>query len=281
MESLQNILKTLLLLFFIVLYNYSMVEAQIEDTYEYRVDLPVENTGRNLELDFYRGLIHIKAGYPDAKELEIKSAILDYNKYINIENPDDSLQLFKTNSIPDLNIETDSNSIRISNSTQRNIIYIEIAVPPSFSVQASTAHLGRFMIKDISGNLDLNNYSGNIYLHDVAGAISAQSTRNGSISVKFVKIKPQNPIVLTTYGGNLNLSLPAETGADLRMRSELGIVESDFPIDQTLQTSDNLASPPDQNSEPPVNWIDTKLGKGGPLLLLQTIRGDIVIKKSE
>lgn len=258
-----------------------MVKAQITDTYRYTVDLPKKNTVGNMELDFYRGIIHITAGDPNAKVLEIKSAILDYDQYSNAENPEDSLQFFKTNDIPDLDIETDSTSLRISNASQRNIIYIEIALPPSFSIQATTSHLGRFVIREISGNIDLNNYSGNIYLYDVAGAISAQSIRDGSISVSFDKIKPQNPIVLTTYSGNLTLSLPDGTGVDLRMRTELGVIESDFSLDKSLQTNDNQVPPPDQNTESSVNWIDTKLGKGGPLLLLQTIRGDIVIKKSE
>lgn len=258
-----------------------MVKAQITDTYRYRVDLPSEIVDRNIELDFYRGIIHITAGDPDAKALEVKSAILDYDRYSNAENPGDSLQLYKTSSIPDLEIETDGTFIRISNVEQRNIIYIEVALPPSFSVQATTSHFGSFEIRDISGNLDLSNYSGNIYLKDVAGAISAESIRNGAISAEFENIKPQNPVIMTTYGGDLNLSLPAETGADLRMRTELGIVENDFSIDETLQTHDNQVPPPDQNTESPVNWIDTKLGKGGPLILLQTIRGNIVIKKSE
>lgn len=256
------------------------LRAQLSNTYNYHVVIPSGGEQGKLSLEFYRGILRIIAGSPGATTLEIKSAVLNYDRYRKAINPEDSLQRYKVNRMPELEIETDNSTVRISNASHRDIIYIEVVVPPSFSIQAVTRHFGRFEIEGIKGNLDLNNFSGNILLRDVTGTLSAQTIRNGSISAWFTKNVPQKPAVITTYRGDITLSLPAESSIDLRLRTELGQVESDFSHKERIGVGgDRLIPSPEQLPQTPAFWVESKINDGGPLFLLQTIRGNIILKK--
>jgi len=256
------------------------VDAQVKNTYSYEIDNPASSDSVNLELDFYRAIIFIKAGNPGLKSLQAKTAILDYKRFREMGRPRDSLHRFNTNTMANLEVTTGDAKIRISDNLQRDIVYLEITVPPGISIKASTAHFGRFDIEDVSGNLDLKNYSGDINLRNAGGSISAQTIRDGSIFVEYSSRAPQHPAVLSTYRGDIHVLVAEDAGLDLRMRTEMGRLESEFEIDKTMADSgDSLITPPGFQQGSSSFWVESTLNEGGPLFLLQTIRGDILIKQ--
>lgn len=273
--------KTLIFLIFIMVVALpEPVDAQVTNTYNYEIDIPASTDSVNLELDFYRAIIQITSGNPDDETLHVNSALLDYNRFQDMGRPRDSLQLFNTRQAPNLEIVSGDSEIEISDNLHRDIVYLEISVPPGMSIKATTAHFGRFDIEGVSGNLDLKNYSGNIYLQDTGGSISAQTIRDGSIFAEFRSSVPRQPAVLSTYGGNIHVIILPDAGLDLRMRTELGRLESEFRMEKTMDaTGDNLITTPGLRKGSSSFWVESTLNKGGPLFLLQTIRGDIFIRR--
>lgn len=256
--------------------------AQLSRAYQYDVSLPADPGKTQLTFDFYRAIVHLKAGHPSSSSLKIKSAVLDYNRFRQAGNPLDSLDVYQTELNPDLQIASTDSTIRISNATQRNIIFIEIAVPPVISVKATAAHFGRFNLEGITGNIDLKNYTGQINLRDVQGTVSAESIRDGSISMNFDKVTPVHAAVITTYSGDITLSLPPKAGINIRMRTELGDIKSDFDFNKTMKKKGPVMKQHSSQSEQqnsPYFWLDTQLNQGGPLCLIQTIRGDILLNR--
>jgi len=250
--------------------------GQLSHTYHYDIPLPAAPGKMQLTLDFYRAIIHLQAGNPSVSSLEIKSAVLDYNRFREAGDPIDSLDTYQINRNPDLQVAPTDTSIRISNTTQRDIIFIEITLPPAISIKATASQFGRFDLEGITGNMDLKNYTGQINLRDVQGAISAESIRDGSISMYFNKVNPEHAAVVTTYSGDIIISMPQKSGIDIRMQTELGQIKSDFDFDRSMKQSNTDTI---QNSSD--FWLDSQLNQGGPLFLIQTIRGDILLKKKE
>ena len=273
--------KTLIfLIFFVVVALPEPVDAQVTNTYNYEIDIPASIDSVNLELDFYRAIIRVTAGDPEAGTLFIKSAILDYNRFQDMGRPRDSLQQFNMNKMPSLEVTTGDSEIRIFNSRHRDIVYLEMTVPAGISIKASTVHFGRFDIENINGNLDLKNYSGNIYLYDAGGSISARTIRDGSIYADFTASAPRHPAVLSTYGGDIHVTIPPDAGLNFSMRTELGRLESEFGMEKTMKvTGDSLITPPGGRQGSSSFWVKSTLNEGGPLYLLQTVRGDILIKR--
>lgn len=255
--------------------------AQVVGSHQQRIQLDTAKK-RNIRVDVYRGIVAIKATKTEDSILTLYSALINYDQYEASSSSKDSLEKFLTDRNPKLSITQSDGNISISNSTVRDIIYLEVSVPADISVQVSTTHFGDICVKNISGNVDVKNFSGQIILEDLAGSISAQTVRDGSITAIFNEFSPTKPAVMTTYDGDITLMLPDESDINLKMQSELGEIQNDFLMESEKYSAENVIIKDNgQKRQKSTFWIESSSGKGGPLFLLQTIRKNIYIKKNK
>lgn len=247
-----------------------------------RIDTLAAGEGEwGLELDFYRAVIRVHA-VADTDEIVVRSALLDYDRYAASPVADDSLAPLRLDGVPELEKHRGEEGIGISNATQREIVYLQIFLPRKANLKISTTHLGDFRVLDLEGNLDLSNYSGDIYLRDPGGAVSARTVRDGSITAEYLTEAPSEPVVMTTYSGDITLLLPHEPSLDLRMKTDLGELRSYFSLSdrQREEVVPFTSKEGGERRTVTAYWVEATLGGGGPLFLLQTVRSDIVIRRS-
>ncbi|MDQ8188117.1 DUF4097 family beta strand repeat-containing protein [Pelagicoccus sp. SDUM812002] len=144
---------------------------------------------------------------------------------------------------------------------------LTLTVPREVSVKArgqdSSAE-----IEFIDGEIEINTVDGDIVLKGLKGGIVA-NTVDGDISIQMSNTGMKNPISLATVDGEVFVETQVEIDADLFASSIDGALKTELPIQVKVGGFRS-------------NWggvnVQTKLGKGGALLSLRTIDGDIVIK---
>jgi hypothetical protein len=153
----------------------------------------------------------------------------------------------------------------------------ELKVPWKTNVGVSTVMAGDVEVSGVEGEFDIHNVNGKVRISDVAGFGEA-ATVNGTLAVGFKRV-PSGQCAFKTINGDLVLTLPAEASADVRLKTFNGEAYSDFPV------SALPAKPPvrDENKGKFIYKSDrsfgVRVGKGGPEISLDTMNGDILIKK--
>lgn len=117
----------------------------------------------------------------------------------------------------------------------------EIRVPRSASVIVTSARGGRVSVEEISGNVEIRNVSGEIALRDLSGGALIE-TANGRISALYSSLPADKPLSFTSMNGEIELRVPADAKANVRLRTHNGNVLTDFE-DAELATQVETMSP--------------------------------------
>ncbi len=102
----------------------------------------------------------------------------------------------------------------------------KIQVPRNTHLNVRTQAGGDIVIRNIDGEIDVNSMNGEVRLTDVTNA-AVINTMNGEVVASFSKV-PAKPISITTMNGEIDLRLPADTKANLRMRTHNGSIRTNF-----------------------------------------------------
>ncbi len=108
----------------------------------------------------------------------------------------------------------------------------DITVPRNTNLILRTEAGGDIEVNGVEGDLDINSMNGDVVLRDV-GSSAVVNTMNGEISATF-KRAPSKPVSLSSMNGEIDLRLPSDTKANLRMRTHNGSIRTNFP-DGVLQ----------------------------------------------
>lgn len=153
----------------------------------------------------------------------------------------------------------------------------ELKVPFKTDVAVSTVTDGDVEVSGVEGEFDVHNVNGKVRMTDVAGSGEAQ-TVNGELQVGFRSV-PSGRCAFKTISGDLVITLPEGTSADFRLKTFNGNAYSDFPV-----TSLPARPPVRDESKGKFVYksdrsIGVRAGRGGPEIALDTMNGDILIKK--
>jgi hypothetical protein len=116
-----------------------------------------------------------------------------------------------------------------------------IRVPRNTSLVIRNQAGGDVAVEGVEGDLDINSMNGEVRLVDIASS-AIVNTMNGEINASF-KHAPAKPVSFSTLNGEIDVRLPADTKANLRMRTHNGSIRTNFP-DQVLQTKTEKVTGP-------------------------------------
>ncbi len=134
--------------------------------------------------------------------------------------------------VPDrgLTVEEADNTITVQDHTPGGT-HITITVPPDTSLKL-TSHNGSIDVEGVHGEIDADNHNGGIKLVNVSGTVLADS-HNGGIHVTMDKVDASKPSAFSSVNGAIDVTLPADAKANLKMRSDKGSIYSDFDMNVT------------------------------------------------
>jgi DUF4097 and DUF4098 domain-containing protein YvlB len=159
-------------------------------------------------------------------------------------------------------------------------IMLSIKVPQgATNVKLTTVNDGDIVASNLNGQLEIQNTNGSIELKDVSGSVVANTT-NGKVVVVLKSIDPKAPMAFTSLNGNVDVTLPAGTKANVKARAERDNVYSDFEFASEPSSAKTSKTAKDGMYRLTVeDWITGKIGGGGPEMLFKTFNGNIYIRK--
>jgi len=182
-----------------------------------------------------------------------------------------------------LTAEEDNNTVTVRLESFRRGYDLNLRVPYSTSLKLSGANLDEIRVENVSGEVEVSCGNGDIKLKGVSGAVMA-NTRNGDIVAALTKVAPDKPMSFVTFIGDIDVTLPPDTKANLKINSSMGDVYSDFDIVLKPLQVKSEESPQKEGGKFKVSLERAALGTingGGPEYSLRTQSGDIYVRKGK
>ena len=140
----------------------------------------------------------------------------------------------------------------------------------------ATGLAGGAQLETTSGDVTVTGATGEIAIDNTSGTTTLSGVRSSAVQVESVSgnvrfdgvIDPSGRYEFSSHSGNIRLTLPPNTGAQLTLSTYTGSIDSDFPI--TLQR----ASPGDKERE-----LQFRLGSGSARLTAESFSGNIIITR--
>jgi hypothetical protein len=117
---------------------------------------------------------------------------------------------------------------------------LAITTPRNTSVLVENTFGGRVDVRNIEGDADIRSLNGEVTLDRIAGSALVE-TMNGEIHATFVKVTEGKPLSFTSMNGEIEVRIPADTRANVRLRTQNGAVLTDFD-EKALITKTEAAS---------------------------------------
>jgi hypothetical protein len=173
--------------------------------------------------------------------------------------------------------EEENNVITIhANSSMGGMI--NVTVPVNTSVELSCQN-GSISVDGLTGEVVLSSHNGRVEATNISGTIVAD-TKNGPIRASMNRVDPARPISFTSENGSIEVTLPADLKANLKMRSNNGSIWTDY--DMTVSGAKPTQTGGGANARFEVKFDRTMYGAvngGGVDASFSTINGRIVIRK--
>jgi hypothetical protein len=158
---------------------------------------------------------------------------------------------------------------------------VEISVPVRTNLRLNSIAEGDIVVDGVDGDMEITTIGGSITLKDVAGSVVAHATA-GKVLATLRQVAPQKPMFFTSLSGNVDVTLPAAVKANLKLRSGLGEVYTDFNV----QMSQPSPSAPETSTRSTgrariavTRPLQGTINGGGSAFELRTFNGNIYLRK--
>jgi hypothetical protein len=245
-----------------------------------RTTVPFSDPSRpgELHVRLVSGSITVRGG-------DVKDVIIETNprgQSLKRDDPQEAAGLRRLTQQRSIVVEEQNNRMEIS-SPNRNLPFgLEIQVPARTNLELSAVNHGDIRVEGVEGELEISNVNGSITLSGVSGSVVAH-TVNGKVLATLTKVTPQKPMAFTSLNGAVDITLPAATKCNLKLRSDNGDVFTDFDLRILPETTAPVVEDTrrsDGRYRVEVNkLIHGALNDGGPEIEMRTFNGNIYVRK--
>jgi hypothetical protein len=179
-----------------------------------------------------------------------------------------------------LSVEEENNIMNIG-TTRMNSNELDIQVPVRTNLKVSMVNGDNIVIEGVDGEIEITNNNGNITLTDVSGSVVAHSS-NGNLTASLKRVTPQKPMSFTSINGRVDVTLPADTKANLKLRADNGDVWTDFDVQIKPNAPPTVEDSRSRGGRVVVRVDKSILGSingGGPDFEMRSFNGTVYIRK--
>ncbi len=172
------------------------------------------------------------------------------------------------------------NTVTVGTGYPDKAIDLDLKIPQDVKLKLGTVNDGDIVVENVRGELEVNNVNEQIKLINISGSVVA-TTVNGDVTVTFNSVDPKAPMAFSTLNGNIIVTLPADTKANLKLKSDNGELFSDFDIDiDKTPPKINKTAESGMYKLKKDDWVYGKINGGGPEMMMKNMQGDIYVKKA-
>ncbi|MBZ5607433.1 MAG: DUF4097 domain-containing protein [Acidobacteriia bacterium] len=183
-----------------------------------------------------------------------------------------------------LAVDESDNVISVGARAINQNISLAIQVPFDTSLKLHSVNGGDIVVDHISGDVEIDNTNGSATATHVSGSAIVHAL-NGKVLASFDKITPDKPMSFSSLNGDIDVTLPADVKAKVKMKTDNGAVYSDFDV--ALDASARTPVVQDSKSgrgKYRVQFDRATYGTingGGPEMQFTTFNGNIYLRKSK
>ena len=194
-------------------------------------------------------------------------------------SPDNLNGLKRLNLPGGLDVEEENNVIAVRANPNASVV---VTVPVDTSLNLKTNN-GEIRVDGVHGEIDVSDLNGSIALNNVSGTVVAHSL-NGSVTVVMDRVDPGKPISFSTLNGTIDVTLPADLKANVKLKADRGDIYSDFDIklDTNRQPITQKNNTPDGRFRVQVDrTVNGTINGGGVEASFNTFNGRILIRQKK
>jgi len=238
--------------------------------------IPLSDSGNRgkLEVGLHRGTVSVKG--TNRKDVLIRYASAE-KKVNRIEDAGNGLKRLNSNAV-DIEVTERRNVVEVNGGHSRTV-NLTIEIPSNFDIEIQTHHSDDTVLENINGEIEVQSHHGGVIAKSISGSLVANSW-HGDIIVTFNKVTADIPLVFNTYHGNVDITIPASTKADLKLKSDKGEILTGFDV--KLKAQDPVVKNGGQGGTYKVNvdnWVMGSINGGGSEITAKNHDGDIYIRK--
>jgi len=183
-----------------------------------------------------------------------------------------------------LTVEENDNDFHISVGDMNRTVDLLIRVPFNTSLKLACVNDGDIKVDHVNGEIDVDNLNGGVKLLNVSGAVVAHSL-NQDVVVTMDQVAPGKAMSFSTMNGDVDVTLPADLKARVKLKAENGEIYSDFEV----RTEPNPASGQSTETHGKDGRYRVQFDKGiygsinggGPEMQFTTFNGKIYLRKKK
>ncbi len=181
-----------------------------------------------------------------------------------------------------IEVEDQDNTITVRDHSPGGGESVTITVPVDTSLHLRSSN-GSIRVEGVHGEIDAENHNGSLQILNVSGSVLA-NTHNSKITVTMDRVDPSKPSAFSTLNGSIDVTLPADLKAIMKMTTDNGSIYSDFDVNvsagravtQPNNTGDGRYRVRfDRTIQGAIN------GGGGADLTFRSANGSITIRKKK
>jgi DUF4097 and DUF4098 domain-containing protein YvlB len=249
-----------------------------------RVSVPFSDPSRpkTLKASVMNGGITVK-GY-DGKEVivEAHGKSGESRRHGHSENAAGMRRLEMSGS--GLNVEESENVITVATGWGKQDVSLTIQTPYATSLKLSVVNGGDIVVDHVLGDVEINNTNGAATATHITGAAVVHSL-NGRVLVTIDKASDR-PMSFSSLNGDIDVTLPADVRAQVKMKTDNGDVYSDFEVKLDGAPHGPVTEDGRNNGRGKYKVrfdraTHGSINGGGPEMTFTTFNGNIYIRKAK
>ena len=183
-----------------------------------------------------------------------------------------------------LTVEEQDNEVNIGVGMMNRTMDLNIQVPFNTSLKLRCMNDGDIKVEHVNGEVDVDDLNGGVKLLNISGVVVAHSL-NADVVVTMDQVTPGKSMSFSTMNGDVDVTMPPDLKARVKMKSDNGEVYSDFDVHidaaaSTPETSDTHR----KDGRYRLHFDKATYGiinGGGPEMQFTTFNGKIYLRKKK
>jgi hypothetical protein len=183
-----------------------------------------------------------------------------------------------------LSVEENDNEFHIGVGAMNRTVDLNIRVPFNTSLKLRCLNDGDIKVEHVSGEIDVDDLNGGVKLLNVSGTVVAHSL-NEDVVVTLDQVTPGKAMSFSTMNGDVDVTLPPDLKARVKLKSENGEIYSDFDVHpEASPDNPKVAETHGKDGRYRIQFDKGMYGSingGGPEMQFTTFNGKIYLRKKK
>jgi len=180
-----------------------------------------------------------------------------------------------------LQAEESENTVTITAGPPEGDSDIFVTVPAQVASLKANSISGDIVIEGVGGDIEVDATNGKAVLTNVSGSVVAHSL-NGGVVANLVRVAPDKVMSFSSLNGDINVTLPPDIRARLKMKTDNGELYTDFDVQ--LEHTGPTVTEETHGGRHRIRQDRTTYGTingGGPEMQFTSYNGNIYIRKAK